>query len=171
MRESGSFLAFFLTLFVGMMLVASILLTPDIVAAQEAGTQILNSKTCLSVASGRCTPPVPTRRDTTALALREGAPSLEGAASATPLTLTRIDAYAALRTVQFALSNVGDGGRYVWYRLDRRFRGVIQPTASFRDDGGRVCRHVVVRFEADERKKSIETVACRRLNGVWELSG
>ena len=43
-----------------------------------------------------------------------------------------------------ALTEVGDGGSYVWRRSHGRLSGIVQPTASFKDPGGRVCRHIVL---------------------------
>lgn len=56
----------------------------------------------------------------------------------------KTDAAAALESVQFALSNVGDGGTYVWRKASTSVSGVVQPTHSFRNAKGRICRYLHV---------------------------
>ncbi len=54
------------------------------------------------------------------------------------------DEIAALDAIRVALSEVGDGASFVWHRSNGRLSGVVQPTASFKDAAGRVCRHIVL---------------------------
>ena len=58
--------------------------------------------------------------------------------------LDESDEIAALEAIRVALTEVGDGGTYVWRRNHGRLSGIVQPTASFKDPGGRVCRHIVL---------------------------
>lgn len=81
------------------------------------------------------------------------------------------DEIAALESVQLALSEVGDGSTYVWHRYHGRLSGVVQPTASFRDSAGNVCRHIVVILSAGTRSKRTEGIACRLGRGHWQLQG
>ena len=52
------------------------------------------------------------------------------------------DRAIALNALQVALTELGDGARLVWQRPSRELTGVIQPASAFRDDEGRVCRHL-----------------------------
>jgi surface antigen len=78
---------------------------------------------------------------------------------------------AALEAIRVALTEVGDGTAFVWRHRNGRIGGVVKPTSSFRDAGGRVCRHIVVVLAAGSRAGKIEGVACRLDNGRWELDG
>jgi|LNFM01.1.fsa_nt_gb hypothetical protein len=81
------------------------------------------------------------------------------------------DEAAALEAVQLALTEVGDGSTYVWYRHGGRLSGLVQPTQSFKDALGRVCRHIVVTLNDVSRSKRTEGIACRLSDGGWELDG
>lgn len=97
-------------------------------------------------------------------------PSPENRASKAALVvLSRTDRIAALENLQYALSELGDGASYVWHRHHGRLSGVIQPTMSFRDSKGRVCRHLVVFMSAGEKSRKTEAIACRMDNGVWRF--
>lgn len=85
--------------------------------------------------------------------------------------LDETDEVAALESVQLALSEVGDGATYVWHRRHGRLSGIVQPTSSFRDAGGGVCRHVVVMLSAGTASQKTEGVACRLADGRWQLEG
>ena len=61
-----------------------------------------------------------------------------------PPKLDEKDEIAALERIQYALSEVGDGKTYVWRRWHGRLSGIVQPTASFKDTSGKVCRHLIV---------------------------
>lgn len=81
------------------------------------------------------------------------------------------DKAAALEAVQVALTEVGDGSTYVWYRHGGRLSGLVQPTQSFVDVLGRVCRHIVVTLNDASRQKRTEGIACRLSDGGWQLDG
>ncbi|MGE0702063.1 MAG: RT0821/Lpp0805 family surface protein [Hyphomicrobiaceae bacterium] len=81
------------------------------------------------------------------------------------------DEAAALEAVQVALTEVGDGSTYVWYRHGGRLSGLVQPTQSFEDALGRVCRHIVVTLNDASRSRRAEGIACRLADGHWQLDG
>ncbi len=92
-------------------------------------------------------------------------------AGLTPTALDQNDEIAALESVQLALSEVGDGSTYVWHRYHGRLSGVVQPTTSFRDASGNVCRHLVVILSSGTRSRRSEGIACRLGSGQWQLQG
>jgi surface antigen len=81
------------------------------------------------------------------------------------------DEIAALEVVQIALSEVGDGSSYIWHRRNGRLSGIVQPTASFRDHNGQICRHVIVSLSSGSYSRQAEGIACRLANGIWQLEG
>ncbi len=81
------------------------------------------------------------------------------------------DEIATLEAIRVALSEVGDGSSYVWHSTHGRLSGVIQPTASFKDASGRVCRHIVLVLTTGVRSGRVEGVACRLTGGRWQLEG
>jgi hypothetical protein len=81
------------------------------------------------------------------------------------------DEIATLDAIRVALSEVGDGSTYVWHSQNGRLSGVIQPTASFKDTAGRVCRHIVLVLTTGVRSGRVEGVACRLTDGRWQLEG
>ena len=81
------------------------------------------------------------------------------------------DEAAALEAVQVALSEVGDGSTYVWHRYGGRLSGLVQPTQSFKDLHGRICRHLVVTLSDTSRQSRVEGIACRLPDGIWQLEG
>ncbi len=85
--------------------------------------------------------------------------------------LDETDQFAALESVQFALSEVGDGASYVWHRHNGRLSGVVQPQSSFKTSTGEICRVVMVTLAAGTRSKTAEGVACRLPSGQWRLEG
>ena len=85
--------------------------------------------------------------------------------------LDRSDRAAAVQALQLALSELGDGVTLVWQRPERGLVGRIKPVSAFRDDQGRVCRHVVYSLALGTYQRQIEGVACRRHDGSWTLSG
>ncbi len=113
------------------------------------------------------------------------APNIAGAAEPTPVTrvtpdlappdlratLDDNDEMATLDAISIALSQVGDGGTYVWQRLHGRLSGVFQPTQSFKDRGGNVCRHLVIMLTSGRHTQRTEGIACRLANGRWQLDG
>jgi hypothetical protein len=86
-------------------------------------------------------------------------------------TLDISDEVAALESVQIALTEVGDGASYVWHRRNGRLSGVVQPTSSFKDAAGHVCRHLVVMLSSADRTGRTEGIACRLADGRWQLEG
>jgi len=84
---------------------------------------------------------------------------------------TDTDIAAALESVQYALSNVGDGGTYVWRRSGSKLSGVVQPTRSFRNAKGAVCRFLFMLVSQGVKTAKAEGVACRLNDGRWNLEG
>jgi surface antigen len=91
--------------------------------------------------------------------------------AATPPKLDEKDEIAALERIQYALSEVSDGKTYVWRRWHGRLSGIVQPTASFKDTSGKVCRHLIVLMTTGQTTKKQEGVACRLPSGRWQLDG
>ena len=85
--------------------------------------------------------------------------------------LDRSDRVAAVQALELALSELGDGVTLVWQRPERRLVGRIKPVSAFRDDKGRVCRHVIYSLALGAYQRQIEGVACREQDGSWSLSG
>jgi hypothetical protein len=81
------------------------------------------------------------------------------------------DEIAALEAIRVALTEVGDGGTYVWHRQHGRLSGIVQPTASFKDTAGRVCRHILLIMTVGSAKGRAEGIACRLADGRWQLDG
>jgi surface antigen len=75
-----------------------------------------------------------------------------------------------LRAFQVALTQVGDGTNYVWYRSTSRLSGVIRPVRSFADADGRICRELRVTLHAGRYySRSMDGTACRGADGQWSL--
>ncbi|MGQ0672059.1 MAG: hypothetical protein ACT4N2_04165 [Hyphomicrobium sp.] len=85
--------------------------------------------------------------------------------------LDESDERAALESVQLALAKVGDGASYVWHRANGRLSGLVQPTRTFRNAQGTVCRHLVLLLTTGDRTNKTEGIACRAENGLWNLEG
>ena len=85
--------------------------------------------------------------------------------------LDQSDRLTALQSLELALSELGDGVTLVWQRPERRLVGRIKPVSAFRDDKGRVCRHVIYSLALGAYQRQIEGVACREPDGSWSLSG
>ena len=75
----------------------------------------------------------------------------------------------AMRALHLALSQVPDGGAFVWRKKSRSLKGVIKPSKPFRNDGGQICRHVVYALALGRYVKQIEGIACRQDDGRWRL--
>ena len=88
-----------------------------------------------------------------------------------PPKLDEKDEIAALERIQYALSEVSDGKTYVWRRWHGRLSGIVQPTASFKDGNGKVCRHLIVLMTSGTNTKKQEGIACRLPSGRWQLDG
>lgn len=86
-------------------------------------------------------------------------------------SLDESDEIAALASLQHALAAVGDGASYVWQRENGRLSGIVQPTASFRNGEGALCRHVIILLTTGQRTNKTEGTACRLSGGRWQLEG
>lgn len=81
------------------------------------------------------------------------------------------DEIATLEAIRLALTEVGDGGSYAWYRENGNLNGIVSPTASFKDRQGRICRHIIVILSAGPQTGKVEGIACRTPDGRWVLEG
>jgi surface antigen len=81
------------------------------------------------------------------------------------------DRIVALKALELALSELGDGTTLVWQRPGRGLVGRVKPVSAFRDAKGRVCRAVVYALALDGRQREIEGVACREQDLSWSLAG
>lgn len=94
-----------------------------------------------------------------------------GRSARVPFGFDEADEIATLEAIRFALTEVADGSSYVWYREHGRLNGLVNPTSSFKDGKGRVCRHMVLIMSAGAQSSKIEGVACRDGSGRWLLEG
>jgi surface antigen len=85
--------------------------------------------------------------------------------------LDQSDRQAAYQALQLALDELGDGVTLVWKRAARGLEGRIKPVSAFRDDKGRVCRHIFYSLSLGGYEKEIEGNACREVDGSWALAG
>jgi len=85
--------------------------------------------------------------------------------------LDQSDRQAAYQALQLALDELGDGVTLVWKRPARGLEGRIKPVSAFRDDKGRLCRHIFYSLSLGGYEKEIEGNACRETDGSWSLSG
>lgn len=81
------------------------------------------------------------------------------------------DRIATLQALHTGLAEVADGSSYVWRRSDGGIAGVIRPVRSFKSEGGRICRHVIVALAVAGHSRQIEGIACRLEDGSWQLDG
>ena len=88
-----------------------------------------------------------------------------------PSRFEEADEIATLEAIRLALTEVGDGGSYAWYRENGNLNGVVSPTSSFKDRRGRVCRHIIVILSAGPQTGKVEGIACRAADGRWVLEG
>jgi surface antigen len=100
---------------------------------------------------------------------RSAAPDAKPSATGARIELDQNDEYAALESLQLALSEVADGQSYVWRRSHGRLSGIVKPLSSFKDTHGSVCRHAAVVLTGVAVTKRTEIVACRLPTGVWQL--
>lgn len=152
MRSANSLAPTVLGLATAFTLAAVVVMAPDLVAAESTPSDA-------STPCDDCRP--------------DGGP-MSGRAAAKPEPRPRLDdsdRLAALEALQLALSEVGDGASYVWHARTGRVSGVVKPTQSYKDQGGRICRHVVVVLSAASRQRQTEGVACRLATGIWQLEG
>lgn len=158
MRSATSFASLACGVASAIFLGGIVLISPDCVLADEAATKTNpNSRTC-SCPSGKDDAERPKLWPKPKFA--EHRPRLE-----------QKDEIAALEAVHLALTEVGDGSSYVWHQRNGRLSGVVQPTSSFRDATGKICRHIVVALSAEGVARSTEGIACRLGNGSWQLEG
>jgi surface antigen len=85
--------------------------------------------------------------------------------------LDHSDRTVALQALQMALTELGDGVTLVWRRPVSQLTGRIKPVSAFRDDQGRICRHVVYSLARGGHEKQIEGSACREVDGRWAIAG
>ena len=135
--------AVFATCLTGLMMVAIVLFAPGLLLAAE---------------------PTPVTRSSPDLGSQGGPHDLRA-------TLDDTDEVATLDAIHTALSQVGDGGTYVWHRQHGRLSGIMQPTQSFKDKSGNVCRHLVIMLISGRHTQRTEGIACRLANGRWQLDG
>lgn len=79
------------------------------------------------------------------------------------------DQVTALHALQMALSQIGDGATFAWKKNNKDLKGVIKPTAVFRNSDGQICRHVIYALALGPYRKQIEFIACREAGGRWRL--
>ena len=79
------------------------------------------------------------------------------------------DQVIALRALHLALTQVPDGGTFVWKKASRSLKGMIKPSKAFRNTDGQLCRHVIYALALGRYLKQIEGIACRQDNGRWQL--
>ena len=77
----------------------------------------------------------------------------------------------AMRALNLALTEIGDGATLVWKRPSRDLEGRIKAVSAFRDDQGRVCRRLVYALTLGKYESRAEGIACRQEDGRWSLDG
>jgi surface antigen len=85
--------------------------------------------------------------------------------------LDQSDRAVAFQALQMALTELGDGVTLVWRRSESQLVGRIKPVSAFRDDQGRICRHLVYTLTLGAYERKVEGVACREEDGSWSLTG
>ncbi|HEY8275862.1 MAG TPA: hypothetical protein VIG52_02575 [Methyloceanibacter sp.] len=104
---------------------------------------------------------------------------VEGGVSAAPkptlaelrARLDQSDRALAVKALGLALNELGDGATLVWRRPERALVGKIKPSTAFRDNEGRICRHVTYAITLGDYSNQVEGVACREIDGEWSLKG
>jgi surface antigen len=81
------------------------------------------------------------------------------------------DRAVALNALQVALTELGDGATLIWKRPSRDLTGVIKPVSAFRDDEGRVCRHLTYSLSLGTFVREVVGIACREPSSSWSLAG
>ena len=104
-------------------------------------------------------------------ALAEHVQPPQGRAPEQKSPLDETDEIAAFEALHLGLSEVADGATYVWHRANGRLSGAVQPTQSFKATNGQICRHIVVSLSSGTMHRRTEGIACRAINGVWNLNG
>lgn len=182
MRSASPFLAVAATTVAGFCLVAAVFLSPDFALAADPAAKTRSKPQPLAAPHTPAQQAPQITPDPAAPADKSG-----GAACTCPqqkeklwhrpkfaelrAQLDEADEVAALESVQLALSEVGDGSTYVWHRFHGRLSGIVQPTSSFKDASGAICRHIVVMLSAGTDTKKTEGIACRLADGRWQLEG
>lgn len=183
MRTSSSFVSISLTAFGGFFLAATVLMSSEPGFAQDTRRDLSAIEAPPPSANNNAAPPESGTCSCSNGGQQPGSnsgkidqeqrqklwprPSLAELKS----TLDDTDAVAALEAVQLALTEVGDGATYVWHRKHGRLSGAIQPTSSFKDGSGHVCRHIVMALTSGSYSRKAEGIACRQRDGVWVLEG
>ncbi|MGH6867004.1 MAG: RT0821/Lpp0805 family surface protein [Methyloceanibacter sp.] len=85
--------------------------------------------------------------------------------------LDKSDRAAAFQALQIALTELGDDVTLAWRRPSSQLSGKIRPVSAFKDDRGRICRHLVYSLALGDFKREIEGVACREADGTWSIAG
>ena len=148
------------TVLAGFFLVALVFMTPDYAVAGDKPADTSTTGPCSSPEQPKAAPENPWVR-----------PKLAELKPLAPSALDESDEVAALDAIRTALVEVADGSSYVWHRHHGRLSGVVQPTQSFKDAAGNVCRHILTILSAGARSKTLEAVACRLPDGNWQLDG
>jgi surface antigen len=118
-------------------------------------------------------PPYPKAEEQTPVALAKADTASPAGATLADLRakLDGSDRALAVKALGLALNELGDGATLVWRRPSRRLVGKIKPSAAFRDDAGRVCRHVTYSLTLGRYVRQVEGIACREADGHWSLAG
>jgi surface antigen len=141
------------------------------VAAGMTAVALSSAVACVGRASaGDAAPaaPAPYARPATQQPAR---PPAQPQSDGRDIHLDENDEIAALEAIRVALTEVADGSSYVWHRRHGQLSGLVQPTASFKDPSGKVCRHIILILTAGLRTGRAEGIACRLANGRWQLDG
>jgi surface antigen len=85
--------------------------------------------------------------------------------------LDESDRDLAAKALSVALNELGDGATLVWRRPERSLTGKIRPSGAFRDEQGRICRHVTYALALGDYQREAKGVACREADGQWSLPG
>src|SRR4029079_15546165 len=81
------------------------------------------------------------------------------------------DRQAAAQALQFPMNELGAGVTLGGARPKHALEGRVKPVSAFRDDHGRLCRHLVYSLSLGGYSREIEGVACREFDGSWSLAG
>lgn len=81
------------------------------------------------------------------------------------------DRDVAVKALQIALGELGDGATLVWQRPAHRLTGRIKAISAFRDDQGRICRRLAYALTLGDYRREVEGIACRGADGRWSLEG
>ena len=141
---------------VGALVLSVLLPTPSPLMAEENGAQDVAAVTTGHTPQGHIAP--------------QGQTAPQGL-NLLKSSLNQSDRKVALQALQMALTELGDGVTLVWRRQASQLAGRIKPVSAFRDDQGRICRHVLYSLALGAYEKKIEGVACREQDGRWAIAG